>query len=709
MNLQSWMQDMLRGKRAGRFCSATGIFGQNAPVSLESAKPFMFLLFIRQVAVCLLTIVLFGIPAAVMAQTTNYYAAYGTEYAVIGSLLGDQVFPDAAVTPAGGFVVWQDNATDGDGWGLSARRVDSTLSGSLGTFRVNVQGANDQENARVALLKNGAAVFVWQGGKPSYQHIFARFMTPTNNGGFTFLTTTDLVVSTFNSSNSFQINPAVAVLNNSNVVVVWSSFNQAGTNSLQDVYAKILSPSGVTISNQFLVNQFTNYNQRTPAVAALKGGGFVVAWVSEQQRTTAPNLGTNLTINYTATTTVTPSVDIYARLYASNGLAQGNEFPVNSDFNPSAHPSLSAGSDGGFMVAWDARDMTSANNNSLDIYARPFSSTGSGGAVVRVNTYLYGDQYLPRLSSIGTNYFVIWTSLGEDGSREGIYGQFLRGTSSMVGSELRLNTSTVSQQMQPVVASDGASQFLVAWTSYTGSPYNFDLIAQRYVDVAAILQPMSAPFVYAPFVLSNGTYQVQLEVSWASLLGIAVSNYEVYVDGATTQMVVTASNIWVMTAANTLTASSSHSFAVDYVTTDGRRSPLSPSASGTTWNGSYWGSAANPIPFEWMQAHFGNSLSAWPSTAADTDGDGMSNWQEFLAGTNPTNAGSALMMSLQKSNQGFFLNWNTTPGQTYQVQMTANFASWSNVGSPRFAAGTSDSIYVGMGTVGYYRVLLLRQ
>jgi hypothetical protein len=33
-----------------------------------------------------------------------------------------------------------------------------------------------------------------------------------------------------------------------------------------------------------LVNQFTNYNQRTPAVAALAGGGFVVAWVSEQER-----------------------------------------------------------------------------------------------------------------------------------------------------------------------------------------------------------------------------------------------------------------------------------------------------------------------------------------------------------------------------------------------------------------------------------------
>ena len=105
---------------------------------------------------------------------------------------------------------------------------------------------------------------------------------------------------------------------------------------------------------------------------------------------------------------------------------------------------------------------------------------------------------------------------------------------SLVGGEFRVNTTTVGQQMQPAVASDGANQFLVVWTSYTGSPNGFDLFAQRYINVnlAAICQPMSAPFVWAPFTLSNGVYQPQLQVSWAALSGISVSNYEVYVDGA---------------------------------------------------------------------------------------------------------------------------------------------------------------------------------
>jgi hypothetical protein len=40
--------------------------------------------------------------------------------------------------------------------------------------------------------------------------------------------------------------------------------------------------------------------------------------------------------------------------------------------------------------------------------------------------------------------------------------------------------------MQPAVASDGVNQFLVVtWTSFTGSPNNFDLFAQRYINMSA--------------------------------------------------------------------------------------------------------------------------------------------------------------------------------------------------------------------------------
>jgi len=703
MNLQSLMEleaaagreARLRGQpRRTRF--AERIFGQRAAPRLVSSMLPM-LSFARKAAICFCWGLFLVMPAAIFGQT-NYYTTNGVEYAVSGQLPGDQVWPDVAAGAGGGFVVWQDNATDGSGWGVSATRLDSNLS-AVPTWTekpVNVKGTNDQENARVALLKNGGGVFVWQGGVEGYQHIYARFLTPTN----TWLTTTDVVVSV--ATNAFQVNPAVTVLNNSNVVVVWGSFNQAGSNSLFDVYAKILSPVGLTISNEFLVNQFTNYNQRTPAVAALAGGRFVVAWVSEQERATAPVLGTNSTY-YSANATALPSVDIYARLYQSNGAPAGNEFLVNADANPCANPSVAAASDGSFVVAWSARDLVTYSNG-WDVYARPFSNGVVVGNATRVNTHLAGNQYAPHLRAIGLDYLVVWTSLNQDGSREGVYGRFVHSDGTPVGGEFRVNTTWVGQQMQPAVASDGANQFLVVWTSFTGSDYGFDLFAQRYINVnlTSVLPPMGAPFVWAPFVSSNGVYQPQLQVSWAALSGISVSNYQVYADGTNSPTAALTGNQWTMTAANGLTAGSTHWFQVAYTTTAGRQSPLSAATTNSTWSGAdYYG-----IPFEWMEEYYGMNFASWPANVnARLAPGGLTLLQVFLTGGNPTNSASWLHQTLSQTAQGMFLSWNTQPGLTYQVQASTNLTSWSNFGSPRFAAGTNDSIYV---PAGYYQVLLQR-
>jgi hypothetical protein len=636
-----------------------------------------------------------GSLAHASAQT-NYYVTNGTEYAVIGTLPGDQVHPDAALSSAGGFVVWQDNITDGSGMGISARRLDSTLSGTLSTFRVNVTSTNDQENPRVALLKNGTSAFVWQGGKKSSQHIYARFLSMTN----TWLTTTDLVLS---ATTNFQVDPAIATLNNSNIVVVWGSFDQFNSNSLQDVYGQILSPGGQKIGTNFLINQFTPYNQRTPAIAPLKNGGFVVTWVSEQQRAVAGTYS-SASAFYTAASVPTPSIDIYARLFTSNGIATGNEFLVNSNLNPCANPAVAAASDGSFMVAWDARDL-SVLTNGYDVFARSFSNNGVGGIIATVNSYIYGDQYAPRISTIGSDYMIVWTSLGEDGSREGVFGQFLRSDGSLFGNEILVNTTTASQQLQPALTSDGTNQFLVVWTSYTGTANSFDLYAQRYINASAILAPMNAPFISVPFNLNNGIYQPQIKVSWPMLLGIEVSNYEVYVDGASSPITLTTGNSWNMTTTNGLTASSTHYFTLDYVTTDGRRSPLSPVARGSTWSGANWGG----IPYEWMTQYFGSNTNSWPAATADTDGDGVNNLQEYMSGTIPTNAASVLQVQLTSTRQGMFLNWSTQPGLTYQVISSTNFITWNNFSTPRFAAGTNDSIYVGGSSAGFYRVVLLHQ
>jgi hypothetical protein len=277
----------------------------------------------------------------------------------------------------------------------------------------------------------------------------------------------------------------------------------------------------------------------------------------------------------------------------------------------------------------------------------------------------------------------------------------------LIGSEFLVNTTTAGQQMQPTVASDGISQFLAVWTSFTATASGFDLFAQRFLNGASILQPMSAPYVWVPFVLnSSNVYQPELVVSWSPVLGLSVTNYQVFVDGGTSPEATVTTNQWIMTATDGLTAGSTHYFQLKYATTDGRLSPISPPGSGTTWSG------ANDygIPFEWMEEYYGLSFGNWPSNVnAPLIPGGPSLYQVFVSGGNPTNSTTWLRQQLVKTPEGMFLNWNTQPGATYQVQTAAGLMSpWNSFGSPRFAASTSDSVNVGGGSASYYRIVLLR-
>jgi hypothetical protein len=624
-----------------------------------------------------------ALASVAVGQTTNYLAN-GTEYPIAGLLRGDQALPQMGLGLTGGYLVWQDSITDGDSLGISALRLDSGFSGMYSPFRVNSRGAGPQENPQVSLLKGGGAAFVWQGGAQGFQHIYARFVSPND-----LWVGEDVQVNTFPTN--AQVNPVVATLANSNVVVAWSSFNQASSTSLQDIYAQVLSPTGHKIGGEVAINQYTSFNQRSPSIAALSDGRFVVAWVSEQQRFLEAAGNTTATYG-------TASVDIYGRIFSAGGAPVGDEFLISTNSRLCSAPRVAAGAAGSFMVVWSERGRVT-DTNGWDIAGAVFNSAGVGGPARYLNTTRYGDQYLPSLSWDGMDYLVVWTSLGQDGSREGIYGQFLHDDGSLDQGEFRVNSTWISQQIQPAVASDGQGRFLAAWTSYGGGDNGFDLYAQRYVNVTQPLQAMGAPFVYVPFSVNEyGYYVPVVQVCWPLQAGLPVDHYDVYVNGALAATLTT--NVWVMTAG----PGSTNKFQVDYVTTSGRRSPISAMSTAVTWSGYYW----DGIPNEWMARYFGGNNSArWPLASALLAPGGPTVLQAFLTGANPTNSATWLRTSMSRTTEGYMLNWNSQPGLTYQVQSSTNLQGWQNVGSQRFALGYKDSFNVGLSRTAYYRVMWL--
>jgi len=171
----------------------------------------------------LLGIVLF--PLWVTAQSDITFQ--GGEYALTEPLPGDQVHPAVAVGPQGGYVVWEDEFTDGHGQGIAARRLDGSSTGTLSPFRVNVTGEGDQLLPAVTALNNGGAVFTWLTGPATRRQVAARFL-----GTDGLWLTGEIAVSTH--TNSSKQNPAVARLADDSVLIVWSSWNQeAGARPMQ--------------------------------------------------------------------------------------------------------------------------------------------------------------------------------------------------------------------------------------------------------------------------------------------------------------------------------------------------------------------------------------------------------------------------------------------------------------------------------------------
>ena len=621
-----------------------------------------FLQIARKTVCALLVLTPVGL---VFGQTV--FAPQGGEYGITAPLVGDQVAAAASVNASGGYILWHDNITDTNGHGVSAIRLDANYSATFSSFRVNEQQNGDQNFPAVSMLNGGGAAFVWQGGKQGFQKIYARFISAAN----TWLTG-EVMVNSF--TNNFQSGPVAATLTNGNVVVVWDSYNQVSASSYRDVYSIRFTPAGAKIGGtETLMNQATAYNQRTPSVAALSDGRYVVAWVSEQQR-------------------FENSVDIYARIFAANGTPVGGEFLVNTETNICANPNIAASANGGFLVGWTERSSL-ITDDSMDVMGRVFTGAGAGGVTRKLNTETYGDQFAPRVKAAGNDFLAVWTSLRQDGSYEGVFGKFLNSDGTANGSEFRVNSTTALGQKFPAIASDGSSRYFVAWSSFVGGANSMDLFAQRYAPLLQPLAPPDAPFVTT---LSSSS----LALSWVAQSGYSVANYEVYVDGATTPTLLVTNNWWTL---NGLAAGSAHTFKLAYNLTDGRHSPLSASSSGSTYVYPFtWGG----VPYDWMMASWGGDIGAWPSATADSDGDGASNAQEFFAGTNPLDASSVLKVAMTTTGQGVFLNWNSQPGLVYQVQSSANLGSWVNVGQPRVAAGAVDSMFVG--TAGFYRVMRLR-
>jgi hypothetical protein len=126
-----------------------------------------------------------------------------------------------------------------------------------------------------------------------------------------------------------------------------------------------------------------------------------------------------------------------------------------------------------------------------------------------------------------------------------------------------------------------------------------------------------------------------------------------------------------------------------------------------TGNYTFTDTNTNSLPDAYEAEKFG-ALDFTRSKTTDTDRDGLSDWGEFVAGTDPVNPPPPFRLTAQRlTNNLIKLSWPSVTNHTYRVHASSNAVSWLPASTWFAAAGTNTTYTLATTTNGamkFFRV-----
>jgi len=260
-------------------------------------------------------------------------------------------------------------------------------------------------------------------------------------------------------STNAQTAPAVASDGHGRFVVVWDSSGEDG--DLDGIFGQRFDALGARAGLEFDVNTYTTNAQFLPRVAMSGSGDFVVVWESAGGQDGS-------------------QTGIFGQRFDAAGAKIGAEFPVNtSTTNAQGEPVVAMDDAGEFVVVWSSFGQ---DGSGYGIFGQRFGSNGvKSGSEFPVNTYTTGDQHEPSVAMDGSgNFVVVWSSFGQDGDAEGVFGQRFDGTGNPRGSEFPVNTHTASDETHASVVSDRLGNFVVAWSDHNIDESSYAIVFRQF-------------------------------------------------------------------------------------------------------------------------------------------------------------------------------------------------------------------------------------
>ena len=304
----------------------------------------------------------------------------------------------------------------------------------------------EQQNADVTPLVGGGFVITWQSGTSSADFdIRARIFDADGNE-----VVPDFLVNQLTTRG--QQNPSVTGLPNGGFVITWESADRGqGDTSGTAIKARVFEADGTPAGDEFRVNTTTQDPQADADVTVLADGGFIITWQDVGLFSGRDNT-------------------IRARLFDADGTPAGDDFVINgADVgSDGGFPSVSALSNGGFVVTWQAED---ADGGTV-VLASVFNA--SGIKVVPdfvVNDITTGGEGLPDITALeGGGFVVTWESGGFFTSSA--KARVFDASGQEIVSEFLVSENSEESQTSPVVTALADGGFVITWQSFDS--FSFD-------------------------------------------------------------------------------------------------------------------------------------------------------------------------------------------------------------------------------------------
>lgn len=237
-----------------------------------------------------------------------------------------------------------------------------------------------------------------------------------------------------------QTDPTVVYALDGGFYVVWTSLGQVND---YDVFAQRFDKNGIKIGSETLVNTgYSSGDQSQSNATTLTSGKLVVVWHTSRNS----------------------SWEIYGKIFNADLTVAFSEYTMNTiTSNDQSYPCVCSLANDAFLVVY--REFKSGDR---DVWAVMYNGNKELilGSFLVNTIYRTSDQGYNKVACVGLSsgkYVITYSSKGQDGSAEGIYGKIYNSDNIVLKDEFLINTTTDKAQVGNNMAFSKMDEFIVTW------------------------------------------------------------------------------------------------------------------------------------------------------------------------------------------------------------------------------------------------------